>query len=129
MVPGGPVAVAGATRYRLARGWGDCAGFNRTGFDCGGFNCAGFNLAGALMRRMAVVLWSAFLVAIVAEGVVFSCLDPMAVFPGERQATLPPLAVYTLGFFLFWLFGGLAALLSAYLLAQPAGRREPPGLS
>lgn len=71
------------------------------------------------MRRMAVVLWSAFLVAIVAEGVVFSMLDPMAVFPGERHAALPPVAVYTLGFFLFWFFGTLAGLLSAWLLAQP----------
>ena len=75
------------------------------------------------MRRMAVVLWSAFLVAIVAEGLVFSWLDPLAVFPGERQAALPPLAVYTLGFFLFWFFGALAGLLSTYLLKQPVGRR------
>ena len=76
------------------------------------------------MRRMAVVLWSAFLVAIVAEGVVFSCLDPMAVFPGERHAALPPLAVYTLGFFLFWFFGALSGMLSATLLVEPARRRE-----
>ena len=78
------------------------------------------------MRRMAVVLWSSFLVAIVAEGMVFSMLDPMAVFPGERHDGLPPLAVYTLGFFLFWFFGVVASLLSAYLLAQPAGRRHLP---
>lgn len=76
------------------------------------------------MRRTAVVLWSAFLVAIVAEGAVFSCLDPMAVVPGERLDALPPLAVYTLGFFLFWFFGTLAGLLSAYLLAQPVERRD-----
>ncbi len=76
------------------------------------------------MRRVAVVLWSAFLVAIVAEGVVFSCLDPMAAFPSEQHAALPPVAVYTLGFFLFWFFGALAGLLSAYLLAIPVGRRD-----
>ena len=72
------------------------------------------------MRRLAVVLWSSFLVAIVAEGVVFSMLDPMAVFPGERHAALPPVAVYTLGFFLFWFFGALAGLVSTYLLQLPA---------
>ena len=76
------------------------------------------------MRRLAVVLWSSFLVAILAEGVVFSWLDPVAVFPGERHAALPPLAVYTLGFFLFWFFGALTGLLSACLLAQPAGPRS-----
>ena len=85
---------------------------------------AGCIAAGALMRRVAVVLWSAFLVAIVAEGLVFSMLDPLAVFPGERHAALPPLAVYTLGFFLFWLFGALAGMLSVCLLAQPS--RTPP---
>ena len=37
------------------------------------------------MRRVAVVLWASFLVAIVAEGMVFSMLDPLAVFPGERH--------------------------------------------
>lgn len=78
------------------------------------------------MRRMAVVLWASFLVAIVAEGVVFSMLDPLAVFSGERHAALPPVAVYTLGFFLFWFFGTLAGLLSAYLLAQPAGPKGAP---
>ena len=76
------------------------------------------------MRRVAVVLWSAFLVAIAAEGVVFSCLNPVAIFPGERQAALPPLAAYTLGFFLFWFFGALAGLLSTYLLAPLVGRRD-----
>lgn len=78
-----------------------------------------------MMRRVAVVMWSSFLVAIVAEGVVFSMLDPMAVFPGERHDALPPVAVYTLGFFLFWFFGTLAGLLSSYLLAQPARLKQP----
>lgn len=72
------------------------------------------------MRRAAVVLWASFLVAIVAEGMVFSMLDPLAVFPGERHDALLPVAVYTLGFFLFWFFGALAGLLSASLLALPA---------
>ena len=80
---------------------------------------------GALMRRMAANLWSSFPVAIVAEGMVFSMLDPMAVFPGERHAALPPAAVYTLGFFLFWFFGALSGLLSSYLLAQPTGSKRP----
>lgn len=78
------------------------------------------------MRRVTVVLWSAFLVKIVAEAVVFFCLAPVAVFSGERQAALPPLAAYTLGFFLFWFFGALVGLLSTYLLAQPARRCDLP---
>lgn len=76
------------------------------------------------MRRMAVVLWSSFLVAILAEGIVFSMLDPIAVFPGERHAGLPPLAVYTLGFFLFWFFGVLASLLTTYLMMRPTRRGQ-----
>lgn len=78
------------------------------------------------MRRTAVILWSSFLVAIVAEGLVFSILDPMAAFPGAHPAVVPPLAVYTLGFFLFWFFGALASLLSGYLLALPTRRHDSP---
>lgn len=77
------------------------------------------------MRRMAANLWSSFLVVILADGMVFSMLDPMAVFPGERHAALPPVAVYTLVFFLFWFFGALSGMLSTYMLAQPAGSKRP----
>lgn len=77
------------------------------------------------MKRLAmIVLWPSFLVAIVAEGFLFSTVDPQQVHFFGAPLELPPLAVYTIGFFLLWLCCAAASALTHYLSAVPGGR--PP---
>lgn len=76
-----------------------------------------------MARLMMVVLWPSFLVAIVAEGFFFSLFDPndLSLFGSEAEVT--PLAVYTVGFFFFWLFCSLASMLTCYLVGVPNDRQ------
>ena len=71
-----------------------------------------------MTRMLMAVLWPAFLVAIVAEGLFFSIFDPvelveMVASAGEHR--LPPLGIYTFGFFFFWAIGTGSGLLGRYL--------------
>lgn len=77
------------------------------------------------MKRMAMmVLWPSFLAAALAEGVFFSLFDP-----GELGnlggAALSPMAVYSIGFFMFWSLCALASMLTCYLIVVPAGDNPP----
>ena len=65
-------------------------------------------------KRLAMaVLWPAFLAAVLAEGAIFSWLDPQALAP------LAPMTLYSVGFFVLWTCATLASLLTAYLIAVP----------
>ena len=68
-----------------------------------------------MVRLIMAVLWPSFLVAIVAEGVFFSLFDPRELSLSGDHAELPPQAVYTIGFFFFWMTCTFASLLSCYL--------------
>ncbi|WP_394777449.1 hypothetical protein [Undibacterium sp.] len=62
------------------------------------------------------ILWPSFLTAIAAEGLFFSLFDPHDMALAGSHIDLPVHAVYTLGFFCFWLFCSLASSLTCYLL-------------
>lgn len=54
-------------------------------------------------RRLAIVVWPAFLVAGVLEILVFAFVDPSALHgPDGRPLGLSETAIYSLAFFLFW---------------------------
>jgi hypothetical protein len=77
------------------------------------------------MTRMAMtVLWPSFLAAALAEGVIFSLIDP-ADLGHLGGAGLSPMAVYSLGFFLLWSLCALASLLTCYLVLVPAAGKPP----
>ena len=68
------------------------------------------------MRRAIAILWSSFLVAVAAEGLFFSIFDPHdLVFSGVPIELSRP-AIYTLGFFSFWIGCALSSALTCYLL-------------
>lgn len=72
------------------------------------------------MRRLAmVILWPSFLVAIVQEGFFFSLFDPQDLAMVYPHLDMSPNALYTLGFFCFWLFSSLAGMLTYYLAYTP----------
>ena len=72
-----------------------------------------------MTRLIFVVLWPSFLVAALAEGLFFSLFDPRDLMLVGSHVEAPPIAVYTLGFFAFWLFCSLASLLTCYLMRVP----------
>jgi len=78
-----------------------------------------------MARLMMVVLWPSFLVAIVAEGFFFSLFDPHELGMLEISIDANPLAIYTIGFFCFWIFCALASMLTYYLANVPNERRMP----
>ena len=66
------------------------------------------------MRRLAMmVLWPSFLAAAMAEGCFFSLFEP------DALSALPPMAVYSIGFFFFWALCAMASMLTYYLVTVP----------
>ena len=72
------------------------------------------------MQRAIWVLWPSFIVGGIAEGIFFTLFDPMDLHLFGEPLALGRTAVYTIGFFAFWL---LAAGSSAFtcFLQRPAG--------
>jgi hypothetical protein len=72
-----------------------------------------------MLRLFMIVLWPSFLVAIVGEGLLFSLLDPFSSSLADRKEVLPPIATYTIGFFLLWGVCALSSMLTWYLSGTP----------
>lgn len=73
-----------------------------------------------MLRLALVILWPSFLSAIVAEGLFFSYFDPHELAMADASIELPAIAVYTIGFFCFWIFCAIASGLTYYLQSTPA---------
>jgi hypothetical protein len=83
---------------------------------------------GSDMRRLVLTtLWPSFLVAILAEGFFFSLFNPAELLSAGNhfELQLPPIAVYTIGFFFFWAFCALASMLTYYLAYSPKDQGPP----
>jgi H+/Cl- antiporter ClcA len=78
-----------------------------------------------MLRMTTAVLWPSFMVAIVAEGFFFSLFDPHHLLIAGSLMEVSPLAAYTVGFFCFWGFCGLASMLTYWLVKAPGGRKPP----
>lgn len=70
--------------------------------------------------RIVSVLWPAFIVSIVLEGLVFTAFDPMAMRWTDSQGEpFSPLAIYSIGFLVIWALVSAAVAL-ARSFALPA---------
>lgn len=78
------------------------------------------NVKRNLKHWAMAVLWPSFLAAALAEACFFSWFEP------ETLSGLAPGAVYSIGFFFFWIFCMLASTLTAYLITVPEDTRTPP---
>jgi hypothetical protein len=81
-------------------------------------------------RLIMVVLWPAFLMATVAEGVFFSMIDPHELVVVGLHLADSREAAYTVGFFVFWLLfatgGGLTCLLMQTTGSPPTSLLKTP---
>lgn len=67
------------------------------------------------MKHAMWILWPSFLVGGIAEGLFFSMVDPADLHLFGRPLELSRVAVYTLGFFLFWAFAAASSALTCWL--------------
>lgn len=76
------------------------------------------------MKCAMWILWPSFLVAGVAEGVFFTLFDPMDLHVLGNTLDWSRTAVYTVGFFLFWLVAAASSALTCFL-QRNAGQDGP----
>ena len=72
-----------------------------------------------MTQRLGWILWPAFLVAGVADGLMFTLFDPQDMHIFGEQVELSRIGVYTIGFFLFWAFGAASSALTCLLQRSP----------
>jgi hypothetical protein len=77
------------------------------------------------MKRAMWILWPSFLVAVVAEGVFFTVFDPLDLHPLGHGVEVSRTAIYTLGFFLFWMLAALSSAFTCYLQRSADTRGSP----
>ena len=73
-----------------------------------------------LKQRMMWILWPSFLMAGVLEILIFAMVDPYALHWHGLSLDLPRQAVYTLGFFAFWIVTAASSALTVLLAVPPA---------
>jgi hypothetical protein len=76
-------------------------------------------MASSLTQRILWVLWPSFLIAAVAELLVFAVIDPADVHLFGAPVEASRMTIYTIGFFFFWLLGASAAALTVFLQRSP----------
>lgn len=77
-------------------------------------------------RRLAAVMWPAFLMAGVLEMLVFSLVDPADLhWLGGTAVEVDRKAVYTVAFFVFWVVVALGSALTQLVLIEPNVLNKP----
>lgn len=79
------------------------------------------------MKHAMSILWPSFLMGGVAEAVFFTLFDPMDLHLFGNAIELSRTAIYTLGFFAFWLMAAVSSALTCFLLrsAEEVNRHDP----
>ena len=67
------------------------------------------------MRKAIWILWPAFIAGGLAETVFFTLFDPMDLQLFGEPVSMSRLAVYSLGFFIFWAFAAVSSALTCFL--------------
>lgn len=72
------------------------------------------------MKNVIWVLWPAFISAGIAEVLFFTMIDPHQLYLFGQLVEWPPLATYSMGFFLFWLICIFSSLMTYFMMPQVA---------
>ncbi len=82
-----------------------------------------------LVNRVLWVLWPSFLVAAVAELIIFSMIDPVDLHIFNVPIEAERMPVYTVGFFFLWAITAAASALTVFLERSPFEVNRCPLLS
>jgi hypothetical protein len=75
---------------------------------------------GTFAQRLMWVIWPGFLVAGVAEAIFFTIFDPFDLHFFGAPLEMSRQAIYTMGFFGFWVLGIASSALTIFLERGPA---------
>jgi hypothetical protein len=67
------------------------------------------------MKRAMWILWPSFVVGGIAEGLFFTAFDPMDLQLFGEPLAVSRMCVYTVGFFMFWLFAAGSSAFTCFL--------------
>lgn len=73
----------------------------------------------SFVQRLLWVLWPAFLVAAVAELLLFAVFDPRDLYVFGVPVDVDRMSVYTIGFFFLWAIASAASALTVFLQRSP----------
>ncbi len=74
------------------------------------------------MKNLIWILWPSFLVGGIGEVLFFTVFDPKELYLFGEPTSLSRLAVYSIGFFLCWLFAAASSALTCFLQRADAGK-------
>ncbi|MBY0268824.1 MAG: hypothetical protein K2X06_03040 [Burkholderiales bacterium] len=66
-------------------------------------------------KRLMWILWPSFLVGGAAEAVFFTLIDPQELYLLGEPVHWSPTAVYSVGFFLFWMIAAASSAFTCFL--------------
>lgn len=72
------------------------------------------------MKRAIWILWPSFIVGGIGEVLFFTVFDPKELYLFGEPASLSRLAVYSIGFFLCWVFAAASSALTVILQRSAA---------
>ena len=67
-------------------------------------------------RLFIWIMWPSFLVSILAEGLLFSIVHPSELLFFGYHPNISDEGIYTIGFFVIWIFCSFSSALTAYIL-------------
>ncbi len=67
-------------------------------------------------RLFIWIMWPSFLVSILAEGLLFSLVHPADLLFFGYPHNISDEGIYTIGFFVIWIFCSFSSALTAYIL-------------
>jgi hypothetical protein len=67
-------------------------------------------------RLFIWIMWPSFLVSILAEGLLFSVVHPSELLFFGHHPNISDEGIYTIGFFIIWMFCSFSSALTAYIL-------------
>jgi hypothetical protein len=85
----------------------------------------------AIGRQLIFILWPSFVIAGIAEGIFFTAFDPMDLRLFDAPIEASRTAVYSLGFFAFWLLAAASSALTCFFqrTSSEVNRRTESGAS
>jgi hypothetical protein len=66
-------------------------------------------------KRLMWILWPSFIVGGIAEAVFFTLIDPRELYLLGEPVYWSPIAVYSVGFFMFWLIAAASSAFTCFL--------------
>lgn len=77
------------------------------------------------MKGAIAVLWPSFIVGGIGEVLFFTVFDPQELYLFGEPTSLSRLAVYSVGFFLCWLFAATSSAFTLFLARSNATQGSP----